>query len=129
MPEISLSLPDILSKRLQSEADVHGIPPELMAVYIIARALREEKQPQVIIPPQFLMRPETPPAPETPADEDKYVAANQRMFAMNIASNLMAIGENAGKTPDDVWSKFDEFYIKVHDKMIKDTTLDGMEQK
>ena len=39
---------------------------------------------------------------------------------MNVASNLMMVTENAGKSADDVWTKFETFYAKIRDKMVTD---------
>lgn len=139
MPEtkISVDLPEELGKRLKSESEVLGLSPELTAVFLLARVMRQEKQPDMqgmrVILPQFMQPcgPQAQPAPEPEHDsrqerEEQFVAANQRMFAMNIASNLMGIGEGSGKSPEEVWDKFEEYYVKIHDKMVKDNGVDGM---
>ena len=55
MPEIKLEIPEPLLKRLQAEADIHALTPELMAMYFVARFLREEKPPTMTMPDPRMM--------------------------------------------------------------------------
>jgi len=94
---------------------------------------REEQQQVIMTPfgPAYAPGHEPPTQPPTaPTDDQKFeremVARNQRMYSMNIASLLLSVGTQTGKTRDEIWQEFEAYYSQIQEKMVRENNVDGL---
>ena len=134
---MELQLPPELQKRVERRAAMLGLTPEMAATFLLAISLREEEPPeprlifaggvgealrQGMIQPRII--PEGPKKNENKLTEEEYIAKQQRTEAMQIASILIGVGSNSGKSLEEVWGEYQAYYTKVHDRMVQENTAD-----